>query len=184
MTRWELPVSATIGGHEYAFRSDFRDILDLIAVFSDPYIPQDEKGIAALAMFYLEPEEIPPHKLQEAADYLEWFVNGGKDYQSTKPQPKLMDWEQDADLVAAPVNRVLGYECRSCEYLHWWTFLAAYMEVGDSTFAQVVSIRKKLRRGKKLEKYEREFYAQNRELVDFKVKPTEQEEELINEWIG
>ena len=77
---------------------------------------------------------------------------------------------------------MLGFEARSVEYLHWWTFLAAYMEVGDCLFAQVVSIRNKKARGKKLEKYEQQFYREHRAMVDLKPKVTEAEKNLFELW--
>ena len=94
-----------------------------------------------------------------------------------------MDWEQDFPLIIGPVNRVLGKEIRSVEYLHWWTFLSAYMEVGDCTFAQVVAIRDKKARGKKLDKAENEWLKRNRELVDFKRKYTSSDDETLNGWV-
>ena len=94
-----------------------------------------------------------------------------------------MDWQQDFQLIVAPINRVIGKEIRSIDYLHWWTLIAAYQEIGDCTFAQVVAIRSKKAKGKKLEKSEQEFYKQNRNLVDFKRQYTEQDENVINKWI-
>ena len=44
-------------------------------------------------------------------------------------------------------NRVLGQEVRAAKYMHWWTFLAAYQEIGECTFAQIVRIRDRLARG-------------------------------------
>ena len=94
-----------------------------------------------------------------------------------------MDWQQDFPLIVAPVNRVLGQEVRAVEYLHWWTWVSAYQEIGDCTFAQVVSIRSKRAKGKKLDKSEQEFYKQNRQLVDFKRQYTEQDEDVISRWV-
>ena len=47
---------------------------------------------------------------------------------------------------------------RALPYLHWWSFLSAFDAIGDGTFATVVGLRDKLRRGKKLEPWELEFY--------------------------
>jgi hypothetical protein len=93
-----------------------------------------------------------------------------------------MDWEQDFPLIVSPVNRSLGFEVRGVEYLHWWTFLAAYREIGDCTFAQVVSIRKKKMAGKKLDRAEAQFYADNREIVDLRRLETQAERDIFAEW--
>ena len=69
--------------------------------------------------------------------------------------------------------------------LHWWTFLSAYMEIGgDCLFSQIVSIRDKKARGKKLEKYEKDWLRRNSDLVEFKVKYSDEENELAREWMG
>ena len=76
---------------------------------------------------------------------------------------------------------------RSEEYMHWWTFLGAYMEVGESTFSTIVSIRDKKRRGKKLEKWEEDYYKEHKNMVDLKTKPQERseaEKEELRELFG
>ena len=65
-----------------------------------------------------------------------------------------MDGEQDFPFIVGPVNRVLGKEIRSLKYLHWWSFLSAYTEIGDCTFQKIVSIRSKRAKGMRLEKGE------------------------------
>ena len=85
--------------------------------------------------------------------------------------------------MVAPVNRVLGTECRALPFLHWKSFLAAYMEIPpESVFSQVLHIRKKLRSGEKLEKHERKWYRENRDLVDRKLRLSKDEEDILNEW--
>ena len=111
-----------------------------------------------------------------------WFIGGGGEEQSSRPAPKLMDWEQDFRYIVAPINRVLGQEIRAAEYLHWWTFLAAYYEIGDCLFAQIVRIRAKRAKGQPLDKADAAWYRENRELVDLKAQYTQGEEELLKQW--
>ncbi len=68
------------------------------------------------------------------------------------------------------------------KYMHWWYFLAAYQQIGDCTFAQVVRIRDRLTRGKRLDKSDQEWYRKNRHLVDFKRKYTSADDELTKKW--
>lgn len=180
---WGLPTSVEVDGAEYEIRSDFRAILDICAAVNDPELSGEEKTIAALSIFYPDVEDIPPEHWQEALKQCFWFINGGAEPDGRK-SPKLVDWEQDYSVIIGPVNRVLGTEARATPYLHWWTFLSAYTEIGDCTFAQVVRIRDKLVRGKSLDKQDREWYHRNRQLVDFKNKYTEADNALLREWGG
>lgn len=175
-----LPTTVTIAGEEVPIRSDFRAMLDIMEAFNDPDLDDYDKTEVMLSIFYPEPERIAD--AQEAINQCLLFLDGGKE-QPKKKSPRLVDWERDFGHIIAPVNRVLGYEARAVEYLHWWTFLAAYMEIGgDCVFSQIVSIRDKKARGTKLEKHEREWYRRNRNLVDLPSRYTEAEKALEKEW--
>ena len=93
-----------------------------------------------------------------------------------------MDWEQDESLVFPAVNKVAGQEVRNTEYMHWWTFMGYFMEIDDGTFSTVVGIRQKKVKGKKLEKWEQEFYRNNRKLCDLRKRYTEEEQAEIDYW--
>lgn len=180
---YDLPRSIEVDGAEYNIRSDYREILDICAALTDPEIGERDKTFSALYAFYLDFDSMSTESYSEAVEKCIWFINGGED-DDGKKRPRLMDWQQDFKLICAPVNRVLGKEIRSLEYLHWWSFLSAYMEIGgDCTFAQVVGIRDKLARGKKLDKSEREWLNNNRNIVDFRTKYTNADEELFKRWI-
>ena len=56
-----------------------------------------------------------------------------------------------------------------------------YMEIGESTFSNVINIRQKKNKGKKLEDYEREYYRENRKLIDLTPKMTEEEKQQMND---
>lgn len=185
MSGYDLPTSATIGGREYEIRSDYRAVLDVMQVMADKEVEDDERAMLVLAIFYPAWRTIPSDDLQEAVKWMYWFIGGGGDEAQKKPKkkPRLMDWTQDFPLIVAPVNHVLGYEIRSVKYLHWWTFLAAYQEIGDCLFAQVVSIRKKRATGKKLDKQDQAFYRENADLVDLRIEETDAEKEILDAWM-
>ena len=95
-----------------------------------------------------------------------------------------MDWEQDISLIIPPVNKVLGQEIRAMEYLHWWTFLGAYMEIGECTFNTFVGIRDKKIKGKKLDKWEEEIYRNNYKKIDLKKRYDDNLQAEIDEILG
>ena len=182
---YELPTSLEICDAEYAIRSDYRAVLDICTALSDPDLSAQDKTLVALGIFYEDFEAMPVDHYETALRRCFWFIDGGSE-EDTAPRkrPKLMDWEQDFQFIVAPVNRVIGTEIRSVEYLHWWSFLSAYYEIGDCVFAQIVRIRNLKAKGKPLDKADREWYQQNRKLVDLKATYTEQENELLKQWGG
>ena len=167
MELWQLPQSAVFGGKTYAIHADYRDILEIFTYLQDPDLPESFRWSIALALFYEQP--IPEQYLEEAARYLSWFIRCGQE-EPKKQTPKLLDWEQDAQEIIADVNKVAGQEIRSLPFLHWWTFLSWFHGIGEGQLSNLVSIREKLARGKKLESWEKEFYSQNRHKVDLRKK--------------
>ncbi len=164
MSQWRLPEAAEIGGVVYPIHADFRDILEIFRHLDNPDEPEYIRWRVALALFY--EGEIPEKDRQEAMEYLVQFISCGE--QEGKPAPRLLDWEQDAQIIVADVNKVAATEIRALPFLHWWTFMAYFNAVGEGQLSTLVSLRDKLRRGKKLEKWEREYYQKNKARVDLK----------------
>lgn len=169
---WQLPVSAEIGGTTYKLHCDFREVLEIFSYFSDPDMPEYMKWQVALALFYDTP--VPWEHQQEAMAYLARFLNGGSEEQPT-PGPRLLDWEQDGELIAADINKAAGQEIRALSFLHWWTFLSWFHAIGEGQLSTVVAIRSKLARGKKLEKWEKDFYREHKSRVDLRTRYSRQE---------
>ena len=179
---YELPKSLEVCGVEYEIRSDFRAVLDCCTALSDPDLTEQEKAYVCLDILYPSFAEMPPSHYQEALERCFWFINCGGEEKNTRKAPKLMDWEQDFQYIVAPINRVIGSEIRSMDYLHWWSFISAYYEIGDCTFAQIVRIRDLKAKGKKLDKADAQWYKENRHLVDLKQTLSETEKAILKEW--
>ncbi len=177
-----LPTSLNVGGADYEIRSDYRAALDIFAALADPELDDTNRALEMLDILYVDFEKIPPKHYEQAITEALKFLNcGGEDVKQAK-RPRMVDWEQDFQFIVAPINRVIGTEIRAIDYLHWWTFISAYYEIGDCTFAQIVRIRSKKAKGKKLDKADAEWYRQNRDIVDIKTKYSEKEEELLAAW--
>lgn len=164
---WTLPKTAVFQGTTYELNPDFRDLLEIIGYLQQEELPEFIRWQVALALFYRQ--AVRPEHIQAAMDYLCWFLSGG-DPGKDKPGPVLMDWQQDAQAIIADVNKAAGQEVRALPFVHWWTFLSWFHSVGQGQLSVLVGIRDKLRRGSKLETWEREFYRQNRQRVELKKK--------------
>lgn len=181
---WGLPVCVEIKGQKHPIRNkcDYRVVLDVFCALNDNDLSDEEKIKCALFIFYEDVSKIDD--FETAIKEMFRIINGGEEEEQVQNnKPKLMDWEHDFPVLVAPINRVLGYEVRSVSYLHFYTFLSAYYEIGECTFSAVVSIRKKRAKGQKLEKWEIDFLRENRKMIDFPQKFTMKEEEILNsEW--
>ena len=176
-------MSVEINGTEYAIRNkcDYRVVLDVIGALNDEELEMEYRIECALFIFY---EDLTGLKdIQTAITEMMKIINLGEEItEEDQHKPQLMDWEHDFTQLAPPVSRVLGYSVRDAKnFTHWWDFIGAYMEIGsECTFSNIVSIRDKRLKGKKMEKWEQEFYRENRKLIDLPRKLTAEEEEFLN----
>lgn len=187
MNKYRLPTSITICDVECEFRSDFRDIIELLVMFNDPNLLEEEKIIIGLEKFYLTDDYLKDIEL--ATMSMMKFIDMAEDNDETNSMARpnsrpLYDWEKDFNIIIAPINRVLGTDVRGMEYLHWWTFLSAFMEIGECTFNTYVGIRDKLNRGKKLEKYEEKILKENRDKIILKPKVDDTTQSILDEIMG
>jgi hypothetical protein len=170
MNAWTLPTSLAVCGTNYRINADFRDVLEVIHYLTDESLPEFIRWRVATELFYEDPvRDIDfPEAMKQMADFISY---GTKD---TKPGPKLIDWDIDAQMIVADVNKVSGKEVRAVPFLHWWTFLSYFYGIGEGQLSTVVSIRHKKAKGKKLEKWEQEYYQENKTVVDMKKPDTEE----------
>lgn len=175
---FDLPSTLLIANKQVPIRCNYRSALGIITGLSDPDLEPADKVELVLRVLYKEP--IRRADMEEALKAAYWFLDGGNSYSSNKKSPMLIDWEKDFPIIVAPVNRVIGHDIRADKNLHWWTFLAAYMEIGgDCLFSQVVNIRDKKARNEKLEPYERKWAKRNAELIDLPDRYSQQDNDTL-----
>lgn len=196
VNHWELPTSISVNNTEYAIRTDYRAVMDLLTAFSDKEMlgeSEEETNIirALLVLNILFIDEVKPEDQNEAIKKAIEFIDMGIESSRDVKKPTLMDWDQDAPLIIPAINKVLGREIRADKYMHWWTFLSAYMEIGECSFTHIINIRDKKAKGKKLEKWELEYIQEHKEIVLLKEKLTENEQlereaekNAVNELLG
>lgn len=181
MTSYDLPIKIKIDGKYWDIRNkcDYRVVLDCINALNDVELDDKSRIQCALFIFYENATEIVD--VQTAV--LKMFnVIGYGETNSNQNKPKLMDWEHDFRYVAPAISSELGYDVRTPkEYTHWWTFIGAYLNIDrECMFSTIVSIRNKRFKGKKLEKWEEEFYRNNKSMVDIPQQLTEEEQAELN----
>lgn len=184
MNAYSLPTAIEIAGVECKIRTDFREVIDILIYLSDPDLEDWERQEIMFQILYVDFETIPSGYFHEACKKAAEFIDCNMPEE--KPKPRTMDWQQDAPIIIPAVNKVAGKEIRATEYLHWWTFMGFFMEIEDGLLSQVLAIRQKKARHKKLEKWEKEFERNNPEMVKLrKLVSEEQKREMagIEKWL-
>lgn len=172
---FDLPERLEIGGEEWEIRTDFRDILNILTAFEDRELKDNEKQYICLFILFKDFETMPPAMYEEALRAALEFIDHGANDGERKSAPRTMDWTQDAPILFPAINRIAGYETRSAKYIHWWTFVGYFMEINEGVASTVLSLRGKKARGKKLEKWEREFWQQNKEICVLRERETSED---------
>jgi len=187
---YDLPTSIFIEDNEYKIRDagDFRVVLDCFSALGDIELGEDYRILASLIIFYEDFTEYSIYEYDQdtliaLVKEMYNFFNCGQRDDSNTPSPKLIDWEQDSQIIMSAVNNVAGKEIRLEPYVHWWTFVGYYMAIGESVLSTVVSIRHKILKGEKLEKWEQKFRTENPKYFIWNSKSIEDQEldELVKE---
>lgn len=177
-----MPSSLSVGGKQIPIRADYRIVLTIMEALNDNEITELDKLRVMIELLYKE--NIKSEHIQEAIDKAVWFLNCGKDKNDEDYKPNLYDWEQDEQMIFSAINKVAGKEIRELDYMHWWTFIGLFNEIGECTFATVCNIRDKKARGKQLEKWELEYYYNNKKIIDFQKDVNKEQMAEVNNLLG
>ena len=188
-----LPTSVEVHGRQFHIRQDgdYRMVLDCFAALRDSELSEDEKVLASLLIFYNEFNDLD--ELPNDNDLMEGLIKemfnfmncGEEEMTGAMANQTVVDWEKDEKIIVSAINVVAQKEIRAEPYMHWWTFMSYYMGIGESLFATVTSIRLKLNRHEKLEKWEEKFKKDNPQYFVWKnidLQSTEQQAILNEIW--
>lgn len=175
-----LPTSLNVNGKDWKIRTDFRDVMTVIYALNDPNLENKEKAYIALFIIYEDFDDMKDSDYKAAFDAACAFINhGSRGDKGSKV--KMIDFEQDEHLLVPAVNRIAGQDVRGMKYLHWWTFLGYFMEIGECTYSHVLNIRSKRSKNKPLDKWETEFFANNKDMIIIQDKLSDDEIEEYEE---
>ena len=179
---FELPIAITIGNKQFPIRNkgDYRMVLDCFATLNDTELDEKSRAIACLIIFYdgmrSEEDLVNLGNIDEALKAMFDFFDLNRQDVGAKSQHKLIDWEKDEQLIVSAINNVAKTEVRALPYLHWWTFMGYYSAIGESPLSTIIGIRDKIAKGKKLEKYEKEYRKNNPQYFNWDFRTEEQKE--------
>jgi hypothetical protein len=147
----ELPKTVLVGNRTCRIETDFRPCLRTIIACEDDALTKHEKAQIILTNlfrnndFFSDPES--------ALEQAQWFLDGGRSgdaesERSEENQIRLYSFTKDANFIYAAFRQTHGLDLQTAD-LHWWQFLALFLDLGsDTTFCQLVALRKRVKTGK------------------------------------
>lgn len=140
----EFPDFVEIDGVDYKINTDFRASLRTLLAFEDNDLALYEKQIIMLQNLY---NSLPPN-IEEAANQAIRFLNGGLNADiEEQGVERLYSFSKDANYIFAAFRQTHGIDLETQD-MHWWKFLALFMDLGgETTWANIISLRKRLRDG-------------------------------------
>jgi hypothetical protein len=169
----QLPNELNVHGKKHKINSDFRTCLRIILAWEDNELAALEKSeIMLLNLYQKMPDDIP-----DAIEQATLFMNGGEVGVEGGGEPvRLFSFDKDANLIYSAFRKTHNIDLSNQE-LHWFQFLALFMDLGQNThFCNLVALRKRVKTGK-ASKEERQLASELGEVFDLEETDTRTIEE-------
>lgn len=178
----ELPKALEVNGKLLPINADFRAVLQLFPMYDDPELSDDEKAYVTCKNLYAC--DIDIEDFAEATQKAYWFIDGGEMPKSEPTKARILDWKKDEHIMMPAISKTVSVpDIRSLPFLHWWTFLGAFGEVGEGLFSYVLNLRRKQAEGEKLEEMEKEFIRKNADLIELRTPEDEKALKELNDFL-
>lgn len=176
-----LPTAIEVDGIEYDINADYQTGIKIIMAFEDTELTQYEKCMILIELLYKE----TPHNLNEAVKQGIRFLDCGGNSQGSGEGDGIRKYSftQDDKYIYRAVDGVLQGRLSRGDFVHWWEFVLAFMELPEECFiSRLIYLRTQKAKGK-LSKEERELYYKIKDIVDLKEEYSIEEQKQINEFM-
>ena len=141
----KLPLQTKSG---IKIRTDFRESIKFELLMQDNNIPEKEKIICALNLYYYKlPQDID---IKQAIDDILWFYSCGKEQKNVNVNSKnnkekikqIYSYEFDCEYIYSAFLQQYKIDLNSIRYMHWWKFKALINCLSDDTqFVKIMGYR-------------------------------------------
>ena len=168
-----------VGGMDLDINYDFKTCIKILQLFESPDLMDHEKQYVTLGLLFVE--TIPPELYSEASKQAVWFLDGGVEGLSKSITERVYSWEQDLRFIISATDKVLGYSSRERKDLHWWVFLSAFSEIGESVFGTIVHHRRQRKSGRQ-SREEKEWWSENIDIAKLNSQECTEDQEKKREF--
>lgn len=139
-----LPTTITLNGRAWRVRHNFQDCLRAVCACEDAGLTVYEKHKLMVENVFIN----LPDDLAGARRAASLFLNGGEVTDPDDAPLRLFSFSKDAGLIFSAFRQTHNIDLQSAA-LHWWVWLALFMDLGsDTAFVNLVALRKRVKTGK------------------------------------
>lgn len=165
-------------------RTDFRESIKFELLMQDRNIPEKDKVLKALKLYYYDLSELK--NLEQAINDILWFYSCGKEENKRneeneekvrKNTKQIYSYEFDDEYIYSAFMEQYGIDLNSIRYLHWWKFKALFNNLNEKIqFVKIMEYRA-IDLTKIKDKSKKEYYRKMKKLYSLPDMRSEEEKE-------
>ncbi|MDD3395571.1 MAG: Gp15 family bacteriophage protein [Anaerotignum sp.] len=177
-----LPTAISVDGQVCKINAVYQNCLKIIMAFEDITLTNAEKAMIMLDLLYIDKPSNFSMAFEKGIQFLdcgEISKESGEEASSRK-----YSFTHDEKYIFSGVNRVMNGKLSTGEFVHWWEFVMAFMELPeDCIMSKIIYFRTQFAKGK-LTKEEKQVYYENRSMFELPINLTAEEEAAEAEFMA
>ncbi len=177
-----LPTAIMVDGRTCRINASYHTCLTIIMAFEDNTLTNAEKAMLLLDLLYID----KPSNFNMAFEKGIQFLDCGEVSKGSvgEPSDRKYSFTHDEKYIYSGVNRVLNGRLSMGEFVHWWEFVMAFMELPENCImSRIIYFRTQFAKGK-LTKEEKQVYYENRSMFELPINLTVEEEAAEAEFMA
>ncbi|WP_312059641.1 Gp15 family bacteriophage protein [Anaerotignum sp.] len=159
-----LPTAIMVGGQVCRIDASYHTCLKIIMAFEDITLTNAEKAMVMIDLLYIDKPASFNSAFEKGIQFLDCGEAGRGDVE--EPTDRKYSFSHDEKYIFSGVNRVLNGRLSTGEFVHWWEFVMAFMELPeDCIMSRIIYFRTRFAKGK-LTKEEKRMYYENRSMFE------------------
>ena len=176
-----LPTAIEIEGEVYPIHTDFQTGLRIILAFEDTALTLSEKAVILVEQLY----KVKPKDFAKAVSFGIRYLNCGENRgEGNGRGQRMYAFSQDERYIFSGVDKVLNGRLSRGEYVHWWEFVFAFMELPEDCMMSKILYYRSRRNAGRLTKEEQRLWAKNRDIFELEETQTAEEKEKYDNFMN
>lgn len=178
-----LPTAISVNGQVCNIRADYQTCIRIIMAFEDTELMPAEKAEVLLKLLYIDSPVDLQTALKKGLQFLDCGDERETDEEGTDSSRKY-SFSKDEKYIFAGVNKVLNGRLSKGDFVHWWEFALAFMDLPeDCMMSKILYYRTQYAKGK-LTREEKMVWAKNRDIFELEETQTAEEKEKYDNFMN